>query len=165
MFRLFVIALIFYGSITQAQDLGNGVIAHAMGKYDEALQIMLPLAKTSGDPMAQYYIGHMYELGQGVKQDHKKAAKWYRQAAEQSVPQAQFRLGELYANGKGIAQDHEYAYAWFSVAAASGHPQASTSAERQKEKLSSEESAEAEKLSSEYIERYVKESPPQPAVE
>jgi TPR repeat protein len=40
-----------------------------------------------GDAEAQYYLGLMYDRGQGVPQDHAEAVKWLRRAAEQRVAQ------------------------------------------------------------------------------
>ena len=44
----------------------------------------------------------MYDLGQGVVQDYKEAAKWDRKSAEQGLAAAQFALGAMYANGDGV---------------------------------------------------------------
>ena len=39
--------------------------------------------------MAQCNLGAHYDNGQGVKQDHTEAVKWYRKAAEQGDANAQ----------------------------------------------------------------------------
>ena len=42
------------------------------------------LAKANaGDANAQFKIGVLYDLGQGVQHDNQQAAVWYRKAAEQ----------------------------------------------------------------------------------
>ena len=49
-----------------------------------------------GDIFAQYNLRGMYENGQGVAQDYKEAAAWYRCAAEQGHDYAQYNLGVMY---------------------------------------------------------------------
>ena len=157
MARQFV-ALVFFCLVanSSAADLTNGVIAHAMGRYTDAFGIMLPLAEGSDDHLAQYYVGYMYELGQGVEQDHEAAVKWFRRAAEQGVPQAQYRLAKSYKHGQGVGADPSYAYAWYSVAAASSHAQAQQAMTDTGDTLGPEAMEEAKKLSAEYISRYKK---------
>ena len=47
----------------------------------------------AGQAEAQYILGVLYYLGQGVPQDFVQAANWYRKAAEQGGVEAQFYLG------------------------------------------------------------------------
>lgn len=55
-----------------------------------------------GDAAAQFKLGVMYRLGQGVAQDDKQAAAWFRKAAEQGLAVAQVNLGLLYGRaGRG----------------------------------------------------------------
>jgi len=51
-----------------------------------------PLAE-QGHAVAQFSLGVMYRKGQGVSQNYKTAAKWFRLAAEQGDAAAQFNLG------------------------------------------------------------------------
>ena len=53
------------------------------------------LAAEQGNAMAQNSLGVMYELGQGVPQDHKAAVKWYKLASEQGDADAQNNLEKL----------------------------------------------------------------------
>ena len=151
--KLFAAILLLFTSHALA-DFNDGVVAHAMGQYDKALQTLLPLAQTSNHALAQYYLGIMYSNGQGVPQDFKEASKWFHNAAQQGTAQAQFRLGELYASGKGVPQDFEQAYAWFSVASHLGHSKAAESLKAASEKLSPDEITEAKRLADEFISKY-----------
>jgi uncharacterized protein len=153
--RGLLLALLTSGPHAWAGELESGIIAHAMGKYDTAFEVLLPLA---AQPLAQYYVGYMYEMGQGTSQDYENAAGWYRKAAEKGVAQAQYRLGELYTSGKGAPLDYEYAYAWKSAAAAQGHRQAQASLETTKDRLSPAELEQAEELSEQFIKRYAPQS-------
>ena len=63
-------------------------MSFAQKKYDLALKYCQPAAE-QGDPEAQYYLGLMYEMGFGLKQDYFKAFELYQKAAEQGIAKAQ----------------------------------------------------------------------------
>ena len=54
----------------------------------------LELLAKKGDAAAQYNLGWRYEYGEGVVQDKREAAKWYRKAAKQGYPAAQNKLAK-----------------------------------------------------------------------
>ena len=60
--------------------------------YDLAMSI-------SDDPIAQYYLGYLYEKGYGVNKDYAEALKWYRKAAEYGIEDAKDKVKELKAMG------------------------------------------------------------------
>src|SRR5437899_2633314 len=62
-----------------------------------------------GDAEAQKKLGAAYARGQGLPQDYKEAAKWYRQAADQGHAGAQTALGELFEAGQGVPRDETQA--------------------------------------------------------
>lgn len=74
-----------------------------------------------GVARAQYNLGIMYDLGDGVRQDQAEAAKWYRKAAEQGYADAQYNLGVKYRNGHGVPQDYAEAAIWYYKAAEQGN--------------------------------------------
>ena len=78
----------------------------------------------AGDATAQFELGALYYLGQGVPQDYAQAAVWWERAATQDHVDAQFNLGALYGEGQGVAQDYSQARAWYEKAAAQGHARA-----------------------------------------
>ena len=78
-----------------------------------------PLAER-GDAQAQYNLGVMYDIGQGVIQDYKAAFKWFTLSAEQDNSAAQFNLGGMYVNGQGVIQNYTRAYMWYSISASLG---------------------------------------------
>ena len=63
--------------------------AYEKRDYAEALKEYERLAG-QGNVDAQGCLGDMYEMGQGVEQDCKKAAYWYRKAAKRGYRHAQF---------------------------------------------------------------------------
>ena len=98
------------------------VAAHcedASARAEEKPKELRPLAAL-GNARAQYELGFMYERGNGVPQDYKEAASWYRKAAEQGNAPAQFYLGQMYDVGKGVPQGYEEAASWYRKAAEQG---------------------------------------------
>jgi len=79
------------------------------------------LAAEQGDATAQFYLGVMYDNGEGVPQDYAEAVKWYRLAAEQGYASAQFNLGLMYGLGQGVPQDYAEAVKWYRLAAEQGN--------------------------------------------
>jgi hypothetical protein len=74
----------------------------------------------TGDAMAEAELGHLYDFGQGIRQDYAEATKWYRKAAEQGVASAQFDLSLCYFRGHGTAQDYAEGMKWYRKAAEGG---------------------------------------------
>ena len=81
-------------------------------------------AAEQGHAKAQYYLGVMFDMGEGVPQDYVEAAKWYRTAAEQGLAVAQSNLGAMYGLGQGVPQDYVQALMWFNLAASQGYSEA-----------------------------------------
>lgn len=71
--------------------LNEGFAALQKGDYATARHEWRPLA-VRGNVDAQFCMGVMYNAGQGVTQNFKEAAKWYRLAAAQGHAEAQFNL-------------------------------------------------------------------------
>ncbi len=96
-------------------DYEDGVAAIERGQYAAAFKEFLPLAK-AGHAAAQYYLGLMYEQGDGVEQDHVESARWYTRAAEQGDGLSQMSLSFLYLEGEGVALDLVEALKWLYLA-------------------------------------------------
>ena len=62
--------------------------------------------------------------GNGVAQDHVKAAMWFRKAAEAGLANAQCNLSAAYCNGKGVEQHLVKGVKWLQLAAVQGHKDA-----------------------------------------
>lgn len=107
-----------------AQDLDKGLAAYQHGDYATALRELRPLAER-GDDGAQFFMGVMYNMGQGVSQDQKAALNWFSLAAEQGYTPAQGHLGIMYGLGEGVPQDYVLSHMWFNIAASSGDEDAS----------------------------------------
>ena len=72
-----------------------------------------------GSIMADFALGNKF-----AEKDPKRAAEYYRKAAEFGLPEAQFNLGVLHRQGRGIPQDYAEAAKWFRRAAEQGMPPA-----------------------------------------
>ncbi len=106
-------------SFASADPASDGVKAHGRKDYSTAMRILRPLAD-QGSPIAQFYVGVMYEWGQGVPQNGDEAAKWFRKAAEQGHAVSQASLGLMYFAGNGVARSYAEAARWWLRAAKQG---------------------------------------------
>lgn len=78
----------------------------------------------SGDVIAQYRLGVLYALGQGVQQDYQHAAQLFKTSAEGGVAEAQYNIAVMYGEGLGIGRDPTLAVQWYQKAAAQGNANA-----------------------------------------
>jgi len=145
---LFALVFVFAAPVA-GQDFDTGDEAYQRGDYAAALHEWLPLAE-QGHAQAQYHLGIMYLIGNGVSQNHAEAAKWYHKAAEQEVAFAQYMLGFMYARGLGVAQDIVQAHMWSNLAASRGNDDAAHGRDKMARKMTPEQLAEAEKLAREW---------------
>lgn len=91
--------------------------------YAKALELCLSIPD---DTYAQYYLGLMYELGQGVDKNQEEAAKWYKKGAQQDDSDCQYEIGRLYHYGEGVEKDYSEAIKWYKDAAENGSDYAQT---------------------------------------
>jgi uncharacterized caspase-like protein len=104
-------------SARECEIRGGEYVAWDRADLGSSLRIWLAAAQ-DGDPVAQTYVGEMYEKGLGVDPDHATAARWYRLAADQGFARAQVNLAHLYDRGLGVPRDPERAMAWYRAASA-----------------------------------------------
>ncbi len=107
------------GSGNTPSRFGNGMAAYKAGNYKLALEIWHPLA-VKGDAEAQFLVGTIYDLGEGVPQNLSTAAKWYLKAANQKHVTAEYNLAWMYRFGKGVLKDHKKALKLFMSSADKG---------------------------------------------
>ena len=112
-------------SIALVAGYEKAIDAYKKGDYKTSAKLILPLAK-NGLAKAQYNLGVMYEKGQGVEKNLKKAKKWFQFAAEQGLAKAQYNLGLMYGKGKGVEKDYGKAIKWMTLAADQGNGKAQT---------------------------------------
>ena len=73
---------------------------------------------------ASYQLGVLCLNGVRITKNERKAAKWFKTAAEKGHAEAAYQLGMLYLNGKGVPEDLRQAMCWFQKAADKDHPEA-----------------------------------------
>lgn len=78
----------------------------------------------AGTAEAQHDLAAIYTAGSGVKQDYKRAAYWFLQAANAGVANAAYNLGVLNHQGLGVEKNITLALDWYRIAALEGHPEA-----------------------------------------
>lgn len=116
-----ILAIICLTTATGAVRAGydEGVAAIERMDYATALQAFRAAADR-GHPGAQYYLGRMHMMAEGVAADYDKAAAYFGKAAAQGNSNAQYYLGVLYYRGAGVSRDLEKAVKWYAAAAAQG---------------------------------------------
>ena len=130
-------------------DFQAGMDARNRGNFAKALREWRPLAE-QGDARAQYYLGLLYENGDGVPQDYVKAHEWYEKSAAQGEANAQFYLGMMSAFGRGGPLDLAQAHMWYSLAAGNGHVGATVYRNDLAKQMTPAQIAEAQKRAREW---------------
>ncbi len=108
---------------TPQSQLQRAEKALQSGNNQAALATFAKLSEED-NPFAQYWLGHMTELGLGVPHDLKKAIDLYKKAAAQGVPAAESRLGEAYLRGDVALPDFAQARTYLEEAARRGDARA-----------------------------------------
>ncbi len=116
-----LLACLLAPSSVWADPYGDAIIDHRYGDYDKAFPIFKKLAE-QGDAKAQFYLGHMYQTGEGTKRSQKKSKHWITTAAENGDNNARTALGIMYQNGVGVKKSDEKAFELFKLASENNHP-------------------------------------------
>jgi len=74
-----------------------------------------------GFARAQFELGGLYILGEGVEKDEAQGVEWLMKAAEQGLADAQFEIGNLYLAGANLEQDAELGLDMLTKAANQRH--------------------------------------------
>jgi TPR repeat protein len=110
-------------STPAGQSLQVAEKAFRAGDKQDAIAIFRKLADHN-NPDAQYWLGHMTELGLGVPRDIGRAIDLYKKSASQNVVAAEVRLGELYLHGDQTPPDFAQAKTYLEKAANVGDARA-----------------------------------------
>ena len=80
------------------------------------------LAKAKqGDSEAQYSLGIMYNDGDGILKNYKKAVHWVTKSAKQGHDYAQAYLGLMYQEGRGVPLDYQKSIYWYKKSVKQGN--------------------------------------------
>lgn len=110
---------LFVTGVALAAGFVDGQKAYQDGDYQQALEIIKPLAD-EGDSRAQALLAIMYDQGRGVEKNAQTAFSWYLKAATQGLPMAQHDVGVKYFQGNGTEQDYREAAQWWEQSATAG---------------------------------------------
>ncbi|OYW30551.1 MAG: Localization factor PodJS [Caulobacter sp. 12-67-6] len=103
-----------------AQALFDEGVRKIEAKDRSGVEIMRKAANL-GLPRAQFYLGKMYEMGEGgVKKDLVEARRWTERAATAGDARAMHNLALFYFKGEGGAKNSTTAANWFRKAADQG---------------------------------------------
>lgn len=73
---------------------------------------------------AQFELATIYDIGQDVRPDQKRAVRLYTLAGDAGHSDAQFNLAMSYLAGEGVQPDQDQAVVWFERAAEQNNPKA-----------------------------------------
>ncbi|OUY08067.1 tetratricopeptide repeat protein [Acinetobacter populi] len=79
--------------------------------------IDLQVAARLGHAASQNELATKYALGEGTKQDYKKAFEWYVKAGSKGLAIAQRNVGVMYEQGWGTEKNLQQALIWYQKAA------------------------------------------------
>jgi TPR repeat protein len=99
-----------------AQELSMAEALFRDEHYQSAAGLFAALANKE-NPTAEYWLGHMTELGLGRPRDPVKAVELYKRAAAGDVAAAMLRLGEIYLVGNLVPPDYAQAKSYLERAA------------------------------------------------
>lgn len=103
--------------------LEEGIKAYEELDYIKAFKIFQKFADKN-NPIAQYYLGKMYEKADFVDKDINKAIFYFQEASKNNHADAAFALGMIYHRGKDIPKDDETAKDYFDLAIVNGNLEA-----------------------------------------
>lgn len=146
------LALAAFARPAAADRLSEALADYRLGHYQEAGQMLEPLAR-AGNPEAQFWLGTMYYHGRGRPRIYREALAWFRRAAELGNPRAQNNLGLMYRNGDGVEPSPLVAYAWFALAAGQDSATARTNLDSVSDVMKPDQILQAQQLAEEYAVR------------
>lgn len=116
---LLAVVLLATGATARA-GLQEARKAYADKDYKTLLQELKPLVN-QGVAEASFYVGLLYDNGEGVQQSYQNAMDWYTKAAKQGYAPAQNNLGVIYQIGTSVELSDKAAEFWYRKAAEQGY--------------------------------------------
>ena len=147
------VVLVFWSVSAQTRPSLNELLTKAQAEelLTKAQAEELLTKAQAGGAEAQFNLGNMYRIGEGVPKNAVEAVKWFTRAAEQGDTSAQNNLGSMYFQGVGIPKDFVLAYKWINLAAASGTGSGVARRDFIEKQMTPGQIAEAQRLSSAFI--------------
>ena len=92
-----LLAVLPAGAQTPVRELVRQAWQAQHSGHSERALVLYRRAAEQGDPVAQYQLGLMYEIGEGVPADAGEAEYWYGQAVDQGYGPGEIPDPEEYA--------------------------------------------------------------------
>ena len=116
------------GNAPQPRFVANAFVA--LGQYyrdgipnspvkpdpDRARYMFSYAASYFADPDAQFQLGRLYLMGEGVRKDPKLAVRWLALAADKGQYEAQATLGQILFRGENVRQQRALGLMWLTLA-------------------------------------------------
>ena len=123
LYACIVLLLLLWPAPSRAIDLSDVHRSYRDGNYARALAEFRSGAD-AGAAEAQYWLGLLYDRGQGVARDRDLAYQWFHKAAQQGHSEAQRVVGVYLDEGKSVPQDLAQAAMWYQRAVAQNNAKA-----------------------------------------
>ena len=107
-------------ALENKNGLIQGIESHKKGNYQQAFQILKPLAE-EGNARAQAYVGMMYLLGDGTSQSYAEALRLAKLSVKQGDPEGQLLLSFFYEVGEGVNKNPKEAFRLCALSAQQGN--------------------------------------------
>ncbi len=152
----------------KAAEQGDMNAAHCLGDvlYDNKnfteARNWYEKAANAGIADAEFGLGLMYDLGNGVPVDRAAALRWYGKAAEGGNASAVCNMGILYYNGEGVKVDRVLAHQYFLIAIQMGEPRARGLIHLTTEKLTKKQISQATAKADEWMQLHPLKAEPAP---
>src|SRR6202050_4958340 len=108
----------------RAAELDNVYGAFQRGYFLTAFGLATQRATDKNDPKAMTMLGQLYAEGDGVPQDDRKAAEWYKLAADRGDRDAMFALAMFRLAGRAGPRDRDASAKWLPAGGKIGPPPA-----------------------------------------
>lgn len=116
----------FKGDLVALVRLATQIYYKQVNKNMDYAAFFFNQAANKNHAIAQYYLGVLYETGQGFKKDIQKAIVWYGKSAKQNLKEAKYELARISYYGLGVKKDLNYAFKLYLQAAKQGDAQSQT---------------------------------------
>lgn len=115
---LILSVLVMFSQVTFAQNQEDNRECIRLSQDKEYVVAFAPcsIAAEQGRAEAQYFLGTMYSLGNGIPRNSEMAIFWLTKSADQDIPIAQFSLAKIYRTGDGTPKNFDVARALLTKA-------------------------------------------------
>ena len=117
------LTMILAVSMAMAQQNTDSLFA-AASKGDKAALAQLKTRANKGESKAQWWLGRMYEEGDGVPKDMAQALTWLTKAADTGYAIAASYLGAIYGAGDSVPKNDSLSWTWYERSADLGDEKA-----------------------------------------